>query len=588
MNVDTSSLIQGSRQAGNVQFVDVMESINASNTARNQKEELDEMDMNTTQEGIESFVTTDLSTDDSIYNEEVAALIATESIVSGIMSSFESLIDGGLRIGCTIASKIIGIFDEEHEKGFEAFSNVIIDIDWSSELESNILKAIFKENVDQIYDEYESAFDVGHIVGNIVGNIIPMMTGVKEVTEVVSALSSFSSSYSLSIENGATQDQAIEIGLLSAALGAITGFGLEKIGKVATSSKTIGDLLKSVFKGGAIASIEPFITSLTQYVTFAYKLEDSEGNRIYKNFMDYYKSSGGMVNTAVSAALGSTVVGLKSVYGIVSNTGERVTLDQLKFSDDELMMLRRAKVSDYTSYQENLEQISKIVHSKYDKYFGTDYVNEVLSKINFMDMSASEMANKFNKSGNLYGMVDEIGNVFISNDASTHDVIHELEHKFSQNVQLYTIINGKQRAVTGIREYFEDGFHSNYANEALTDFLSFKDQGFLGNSPYSHMFDATKVSYVSLWDRIDDSIVRAYGEQYRYYLDYIYMTNDTAALRQFFDSFAGVGSYDSFIRSMVYNGNMEELETIVSTIEKNTGLKPESSSIIESIRKLFR
>ena len=32
MNVDTSSFIQGSRQAGNVQFVDVMESINASNS----------------------------------------------------------------------------------------------------------------------------------------------------------------------------------------------------------------------------------------------------------------------------------------------------------------------------------------------------------------------------------------------------------------------------------------------------------------------------------------------------------------------------------------------------------------------------
>lgn len=250
--------------------------------------------------------------------------------------------------------------------------------------------------------------------------------------------------------------------------------------------------------------------------------------------------------------------------------------------DDISALLAKAEITDYHT-QWGKRKLSSWAHSNFDGVFGSDQIDELFSRVYKVDDQYwGTLLKERGLPDNILGFVDRNSQLYLPQRANEHSAYHELFHQLSEingrnsGMKIQTA-DGQLVKVTGIREYFSDGFNSTLANESLTDFLASKyGDGLLYESMYS-------IENVKYWNRIDDAITKIYGSENSDILLNAYLSNDTSAIRNFFDMYSTKGTYDDFIRKMVPYKS-DAVEEIISSIEKNVYRKQSSlSSIIKSI-----
>ena len=250
--------------------------------------------------------------------------------------------------------------------------------------------------------------------------------------------------------------------------------------------------------------------------------------------------------------------------------------------DDISALLAKAEITDYHT-QWGKRKLSSWAHSNFDGVFGSDQIEELFSRVYKVDDKYwGTLLKERGLPDNILGFVDRNSQLYLPQRANEHSAYHELFHQLSEingrnsGMKIQTA-DGQLVKITGIREYFADGFNSTLANESLTDFLASKyGDGLLYESMYS-------IENVKYWNRIDDAITKIYGSENSDILLNAYLSNDTSAIRNFFDTYSTKGTYDDFIRKMVPYKS-DAVEEIISSIEKNVYRNQSSlSSIIKSI-----
>lgn len=265
-----------------------------------------------------------------------------------------------------------------------------------------------------------------------------------------------------------------------------------------------------------------------------------------------------------------------TVHSILENTS-------VAFDDSDISaLLADANVMDYNNRWRKRD-LSSWAHFNFDGMFGYTAIENVMSKVHKVADSYWEtfLRGRGCASGTL-GFVDGTGNLYLPESANPHTAFHELFHSLSeiigrQNGIKHYDVDGGEHKVTGIREFYKDGLVTTWANETLTEYLSSK---YTDRRIYSSVYG---VDNVRLWERLDNAIVSAYGESSSNLLLKSYLTNDTSAIRTFFDTY-GKNSYDTFVRTME-SFKFPELNGIVNGIEKNVYKSGNSFSL--KIKSIF-
>ena len=316
-----------------------------------------------------------------------------------------------------------------------------------------------------------------------------------------------------------------------------------------------------------------------------------------KSWEENFEAAGGMKETIVQGLIGFGLsVGGETINALAEGKKKNNSVSNIQSKNDNNININEANKTDSSlllkemSLQESLKKytpadmrsIREYSHSMYDSYFGFDTVEKVLKEINIID--DKDWINVCKKHGlngsNIRGFVSSNHEVYIPTSASNHEVNHELLHRFSEiynSTSQYTDAFGNSHKITGVRQYYSDGANSDFANEALTEFLDSKySDGILYSSIYG-------TENVQLWSRIDDAIRKSSGfENDLLFNSYIY--NNTNNIRSFFEKYSHLGSYDEFVKSFNVFGPTTEMNKIVAEIEKNV-FKSNNSifNIIDSI-----
>lgn len=267
---------------------------------------------------------------------------------------------------------------------------------------------------------------------------------------------------------------------------------------------------------------------------------------------------------------------------IIEVNGKKYNYSEFtQFSNrDVTALLGKATTSDITNW--NKEGLRNILHTTFDSTYGYDVIErEVVDKIQIVD--ANDWKNVLRERGlreNTLGFVDGNNVQYLPSNANMHTAVHESLHKVSElsGKKVYDH-QGNIYKVTGIREFYTDGFNSTWANETLTEYLASK---YSDGKIYGSMYGE---SNVVLWDRIDGAIAKVDDKDL---LGISYFNNDTSFIRNFFDKYAYENAYYDFIRSLP-NYYMKEhndtLNKIVTQLEKN--VYKENHPVMFIIKSIF-
>ena len=163
---------------------------------------------------------------------------------------------------------------------------------------------------------YSKVHDVGNFVGNAAGYaLLSAVPGGAAVTGTLGFLAASGSASERALNNGASYDQALLVGLGSGAIGAATGvwsnnFGEELKNKLYDSLLDVGI---DALKGAIIGTVEPLFNTALEYSVYAKDLKDENGELLYKNDFDYYTKSGALINIATGFASGFLTTGFRGV-----------------------------------------------------------------------------------------------------------------------------------------------------------------------------------------------------------------------------------------------------------------------------------
>jgi len=263
-------------------------------------------------------------------------------------------------------------------------------------------------------------------------------------------------------------------------------------------------------------------------------------------------------------------------------SGSKPEISQFSESD-VVALLQDAERNDYYS-QWSKRDLNNWAHQNFDSVYGEEQIENMMKRINKVsDDYWPKLLRERALPETTVGFVDKNSNLYLPQSANVHTAYHELFHQLSElngnnSGMKYTDANGNLRKITGIREFYQDGFDSTWANETLTDFLASKySDGKIYESVYGK-------ENVKLWSRVDDAMTSVYGEAGSRLLINSYVSNDTTNIRQFFDSYSKKGTYDDFVRKMA-KFDSKALEDIVSSIEKNA--YKQNNSFASKLKGIF-
>lgn len=233
-----------------------------------------------------------------------------------------------------------------------------------------------------------------------------------------------------------------------------------------------------------------------------------------------------------------------------------------------------------------MNDLSNWVHQMFDGVYGKRILDGVLKNIVIIDESKwKEHLIREGQPEYVIGFVDENGINYIPSNESFHTAVHEILHKISNiraeySDEHYKDSDNNIRRITGIREFYKNGFDSNMINEILTEYLTSKYTD--GKIYAGSIYGAENCEY---FRRIDDCLYRLYGDND--ILLQCYISNNTNYLKELFDKYIYKNSYYEFafsLDSYYKKDSSLKLDKIVRKLEKNT--KPNKK--ISDIFKLSR
>ncbi len=235
------------------------------------------------------------------------AATAVQSFSCGVLGVFEDIGDGIIMAGgMELASLAEKAGKDELANDIKNITTDAIDDDWSEEL--------YQENVKTLGVDEEIANSGVHTVGSMAGSIVTYITTGNVLAgfmPLIGMSSSMGSSSEVALQSGATFEETSIVSTVSGIIGFITGGITDKLGANAASAET----MKQVFKYGgvnALASMtEPVVNSITEYFVYGKDMVNEDGTKKYDNIADYYKDSGGLLNTIFAGVTGggTTVLG---------------------------------------------------------------------------------------------------------------------------------------------------------------------------------------------------------------------------------------------------------------------------------------
>ena len=512
------------------------------------------------------------------------AATAVGSVVSGVVDVVENIGDGLIMCGGELASGVASLCgNEDLASEIKKGTQDIVQYDWS--------EAGYDAVMDALDVDDEIAHGAVHQVGNALGSMagyaaLSLVPGGAAVTAATGFLAAKGSSAEHAFQSGATFEEASVTSTVAGAAGALSGAALNKVQGAAKGASSIKDVAKLTAKGMAVSAAEPVVNSVTEYATYGKDMVDENGNPLYDNFGEYYVESGGLLNTAIAGGVGGISAGSQAVKGYNNNIKAQKYGTEViaSFSDDDVSaILSSAELSDYRSKWSKRE-LSSWLHQNFDGIYGSSEIDNILQRINKVsDNYWPTLLKSMGLNEGILGFVDKNSNLYLPQQANKHSAYHEAFHQLSE-INGYksglkvSDAQGNLHKITGIREYYQDGFNSTLANETLTDFLASK---YSDGKIYNSVYDA---SNVKLWSRLDDAMTEAYGESGANLLLESYLSNDTSRIRNFFQTYSSKGTYDDFVRKMKYYSS-NELENMVSSIEKN--VYKQNNSFGSRIRSLF-
>ncbi len=516
---------------------------------------------------------------------------AIGSVASGVLDVVENITDGLVMAGGAIVAGATSIFDKdlanEMKKGVQGY----VEYDWSEQAYDATMNAI---GVDD-----DIAHSWVHTAGNVVGSVagyaaISLIPGGAAVTMAAGALGAAGGAAEQAFNSGATFEEALGASIVAGGVGTIVG---NKVGKFGEIAKGAGsgfakgvegagkELFKASLKSGAVSMLEPIANTTTQYLAYGQNMVDENGNKLYNGidgYFKYYADSGGILNTAVAglAGTGGTALqGYKSYKTTNKEIFEFKNEMNKKFNESDVTaLLQDASISDLNNLWRKRD-IAAFAHN-FDGVFGKEKIDLAIDRIHKVkDSDWPTFLKERGQVPTVLGFVDGNSNLYLPESANVHTAYHETFHLLSEINGNRTVFNGQSYKVTGIREIYNDGITSTWANESLTDYLASKySDGKIYNSIYGK-------DCVKLWDRLDDAITEAYGSTNSDLLLNAYISNDTTQIRNFFNAYSTKGSYDDFVRTLEKTYSAKYVEDIISSIEKN--VNKSNNSFGSRIKNLF-
>lgn len=218
------------------------------------------------------------------------------SAFTGLFNVAETVGDGFVMLGGKV-----GICDEE-------WASEYVKFDQSADL-YNYLVDLSDMNT---YSAYGVWHNVGDMAGNAVG-YIAMSYAAPWLTATLGGLSAMGSSSERALISGASFDDAFNVGAVSGIAGAVSGWGVGKLGQLAKSSTSLLQVGGYTMAGTVVSTLEPIVNSATEYYVYANDMVDENGNPIYDNPWDYYIDGGGLTNTIMAGVAGGISVGSRAL-----------------------------------------------------------------------------------------------------------------------------------------------------------------------------------------------------------------------------------------------------------------------------------
>lgn len=227
------------------------------------------------------------------YQQQITQTV-TVSFCCGVVDIFETVLDGGAFLLGTIGDAL----------GIEGSKEIMGQF-----IQKDLSGALYDSWIGELGVRSDIAYGKAHTIGTVAGKfvgtaLLAAVPGGSAVAATVGALSAAGSAAETAFQSGADVEQAFEVAEGAFILGAISGFGLDKIAdsvKLGTMS-----LKQGLGTAALVSAAEPIGNSLIEYSAYGNKMTDSEGNVLYDNYLDYYIESGALLNTGIAIA-GSTV-----------------------------------------------------------------------------------------------------------------------------------------------------------------------------------------------------------------------------------------------------------------------------------------
>ena len=238
------------------------------------------------------------------------------SFTWGVLEVVENVGDGLIMAGGSIASGVVGIWDEELADEIKQDTQEVIQYDWTEAGYQAEMEALgVSEEISQGL-AHTIAGGAGTMAGYVAMSLIP---GGAAVTATAGALSAVGSSAQTAFNSGATYEEALAVSAVSAVAGAASGGALNKIGAAAKGAQSLAQVGGYALAGAAVSMSEPVINSTAEYLTYGKDMVDENGNKTYENFGEYYVNSGGLLNTVIAGGIGFGSTGVQGISGYITN-----------------------------------------------------------------------------------------------------------------------------------------------------------------------------------------------------------------------------------------------------------------------------